>query len=127
MLEKVVHQDNLSTLVVNLYPRNEGYSLMLKDKTGAGKPFSLILKKSSCFIAQDISLKSWLKALGLYQYNIVRDFGGAYKLGGRGAVIQGAYKWLYTCRWAFDWWGGRLITRTFVLFTCIWTYKYRGL
>ena len=36
MLEKVVLQDNLSTLVVKLYPRNEGYSLMLKDKNGAG-------------------------------------------------------------------------------------------
>ncbi|XP_078369298.1 uncharacterized protein LOC144653225 [Oculina patagonica] len=35
LLEKVVLQDNLSTLVVNLYPRNEGYSLMLKDKNGA--------------------------------------------------------------------------------------------
>ena len=33
LLEKVVLQDNLSTLVVNLYPRNEGYSLMLKGKT----------------------------------------------------------------------------------------------
>lgn len=35
LLEKVVLQDNLSTLVVNLYPRNEGYSLMLKGKNGA--------------------------------------------------------------------------------------------
>ena len=37
LLEKVVLQDNLSTLVVNLYPRGEGYSLMLKGKNGAGK------------------------------------------------------------------------------------------
>ena len=36
LLEKVVLQDNLSTLVVKLYPRNEGYSLMLKDKNDAG-------------------------------------------------------------------------------------------
>ncbi|XP_031550937.1 transcription factor SPT20 homolog isoform X2 [Actinia tenebrosa] len=34
LLEKVVHQDNLSTLVVNLYPNHEGYSLMLKGKNG---------------------------------------------------------------------------------------------
>ncbi|XP_015769745.1 PREDICTED: transcription factor SPT20 homolog [Acropora digitifera] len=34
LLEKIVLQDNLSTLVVNLYPRNEGYSLMLKGKNG---------------------------------------------------------------------------------------------
>ncbi|EDO44494.1 predicted protein, partial [Nematostella vectensis] len=35
LLEKVVLQDNLSTLVVNLYPNNEGYSLMLKGKNGS--------------------------------------------------------------------------------------------
>lgn len=37
LLEKVVLQDNLSTLVVNLYTNNEGYSLMLKGKNGTGK------------------------------------------------------------------------------------------
>ena len=42
LLEKVVLQDNLSTLVVKLYSRNEGYSLMLKDKNGAGKAIQAI-------------------------------------------------------------------------------------
>lgn len=39
LLEKVVLQDNLSTLVVNLYPNHEGYSLMLKGKNGTGMNF----------------------------------------------------------------------------------------
>lgn len=46
LLEKVVLQDNLSTLVVNLYSRNEGYSLMLKDKNGAGTALQEIDKQS---------------------------------------------------------------------------------
>lgn len=41
LLEKVVLQDNLSTLVVNLYPRNEGYSLMLKGKTSIPSALSV--------------------------------------------------------------------------------------
>ena len=35
MLDKLVHRDHLNTLVVNLYPGNEGYSLMLKGRNGA--------------------------------------------------------------------------------------------
>eukprot|EP00794_Sanderia_malayensis_P007008 gene7008-7793_t len=30
----MVKEDSLNTLIVNLYPNNEGYSLMLRDKTG---------------------------------------------------------------------------------------------
>ncbi|XP_023364586.1 transcription factor SPT20 homolog isoform X7 [Otolemur garnettii] len=35
LLEKLVMQENLSCLVVNLYPGNEGYSLMLRGKNGS--------------------------------------------------------------------------------------------
>jgi hypothetical protein len=37
LLEKLVMQETLSCLVVNLYPGNEGYSLMLRGKNGSGK------------------------------------------------------------------------------------------
>lgn len=40
LLEKLVMQETLSCLVVNLYPGNEGYSLMLRGKNGSGKTFS---------------------------------------------------------------------------------------
>lgn len=36
LLEKLVSQESLSCLVVNLYPGNEGYSLMLRGKNGSG-------------------------------------------------------------------------------------------
>lgn len=35
ILAKIVKEDNLSVLIVNLYPGNEGYSLMLKRKDGS--------------------------------------------------------------------------------------------
>ena len=35
LLEKLVMQETLSCLVVNLYPGNEGYSLMLRGKNGS--------------------------------------------------------------------------------------------
>nr|XP_044995772.1 transcription factor SPT20 homolog [Jaculus jaculus] len=35
LLEKLVRRESLPCLVVNLYPEEEGYSLMLKDKTGS--------------------------------------------------------------------------------------------
>uniref|UniRef100_A0A8C6MFI6 SPT20 homolog, SAGA complex component n=1 Tax=Nothobranchius furzeri TaxID=105023 RepID=A0A8C6MFI6_NOTFU len=35
LLEKLVSQESLSSLVVNLYPGNEGYSLMLRGKNGS--------------------------------------------------------------------------------------------
>ncbi|XP_040610354.1 transcription factor SPT20 homolog isoform X5 [Mesocricetus auratus] len=35
LLEKLVMRENLSCLVVNLYPGNEGYSLMLRGKNGS--------------------------------------------------------------------------------------------
>ncbi|XP_073439345.1 transcription factor SPT20 homolog isoform X3 [Dendrobates tinctorius] len=35
LLEKLVAQESLSCLVVNLYPGNEGYSLMLRGKNGS--------------------------------------------------------------------------------------------
>ncbi|XP_058526825.1 transcription factor SPT20 homolog isoform X3 [Ochotona princeps] len=35
LLEKLVMQESLSCLVVNLYPGNEGYSLMLRGKNGS--------------------------------------------------------------------------------------------
>ncbi|XP_047392506.1 transcription factor SPT20 homolog [Sciurus carolinensis] len=34
LLEKLVERESLPCLVVNLYPENKGYSLMLEDKTG---------------------------------------------------------------------------------------------
>ena len=34
LLEKIVKEDDLDSLIVNLYPGNEGYSLMLHDKSG---------------------------------------------------------------------------------------------
>ena len=37
LLEKLVVQESVSCLVVNLYPGNEGYSLMLRGKNGSGK------------------------------------------------------------------------------------------
>lgn len=36
LLEKLVSQEAVSCLVVNLYPGNEGYSLMLRGKNGSG-------------------------------------------------------------------------------------------
>lgn len=41
LLEKLVMQETLSCLVVNLYPGNEGYSLMLRGKNGSGNIFAL--------------------------------------------------------------------------------------
>uniref|UniRef100_Q6DIL1 MGC89417 protein n=1 Tax=Xenopus tropicalis TaxID=8364 RepID=Q6DIL1_XENTR len=38
LLEKLVMQETLSCLVVNLYPGNEGYSLMLRGKNGSVTP-----------------------------------------------------------------------------------------
>lgn len=35
ILAKVVKEDNLSVLIVNLYAGNEGYSLMLRKKDGS--------------------------------------------------------------------------------------------
>ncbi|KAK2153312.1 hypothetical protein LSH36_301g03046 [Paralvinella palmiformis] len=35
LLDKLVQREHLNTLVVNLYPGNEGYSLLLKGRTGA--------------------------------------------------------------------------------------------
>lgn len=50
LLEKLVMQETLSCLVVNLYPGNEGYSLMLRGKNGSGKDFQSILHiKYLCF------------------------------------------------------------------------------
>lgn len=37
LLEKLVSQESVSCLVVNLYPGNEGYSLMLRGKNGSGE------------------------------------------------------------------------------------------
>lgn len=37
LVEKLVSQESVSCLVVNLYPGNEGYSLMLRGKNGSGK------------------------------------------------------------------------------------------
>ena len=34
LLPKLVQRDKLNCLILNLYPGNEGYSLMLKSKTG---------------------------------------------------------------------------------------------
>lgn len=41
LLEKLVMQETLSCLVVNLYPGNEGYSLMLRGKNGSGNIFAI--------------------------------------------------------------------------------------
>ena len=38
LLEKLVSQESVPCLVVNLYPGNEGYSLMLRGKNGSGRP-----------------------------------------------------------------------------------------
>ena len=35
LLDKLVKRDQINTLVVNLYPGNEGYSLMLKGRNGS--------------------------------------------------------------------------------------------
>ena len=34
LLEKIVREDGLNTLIVNLYHGSEGYSLMLRDNFG---------------------------------------------------------------------------------------------
>ncbi len=34
LLDKLVQREHLNTLVVNLYPGNDGYSLMLKGRSG---------------------------------------------------------------------------------------------
>jgi len=34
LLAQLVHRDHLNTLIVNLYPGNEGYSLMLRGRNG---------------------------------------------------------------------------------------------
>ena len=33
-MEKIIKEDGLNTLIVNLYPGSEGYSLMLRDIIG---------------------------------------------------------------------------------------------
>ena len=63
LLEKVVLQDNLSTLVVNLYPRNEGYSLMLKGKISIPSALSVkgqrfIVFNSWQIFSIDVSMSS---------------------------------------------------------------------
>jgi hypothetical protein len=35
LLDKLVKKERLNTLVVNLYPNNEGFSLMLRGKGGS--------------------------------------------------------------------------------------------
>ena len=35
ILQKVVKEDELEVLIVNLYPGNDGYSLMLKKRDGS--------------------------------------------------------------------------------------------
>lgn len=46
LLEKLVMQETLSCLVVNLYPGNEGYSLMLREKMDQIlRPFDCLMKK----------------------------------------------------------------------------------
>ena len=57
LLEKVVLQDNLSTLVVNLYPRSEGYSLMLKGKTSIPSALSVKGQRFIAFNGQQIFSK----------------------------------------------------------------------
>nr|XP_029500007.1 transcription factor SPT20 homolog [Oncorhynchus nerka] len=37
LLEKLMCQESVSCLVVNLYPGNQGYSLMLRGKNGSGE------------------------------------------------------------------------------------------
>lgn len=54
LLEKVVLQDNLSTLVVNLYPRNEGYSLMLKGKISIPSALSVKGQRFTVFSSWQI-------------------------------------------------------------------------
>lgn len=50
LLEKLVSQESLSCLVVNLYPGNEGYSLMLRGKNGSGNSsLTPFLSSLSCF------------------------------------------------------------------------------
>ena len=34
LLEKIIKEDGLNTLIVNLYPGSEGYSLMVRDSIG---------------------------------------------------------------------------------------------
>uniref|UniRef100_A0A3Q4B7H0 Spt20-like SEP domain-containing protein n=1 Tax=Mola mola TaxID=94237 RepID=A0A3Q4B7H0_MOLML len=41
LLEKLVSQESVSCLVVNLYPGNEGYSLMLRGKNGSSETIRL--------------------------------------------------------------------------------------
>ena len=35
LLQKIVKEDDLDVLIVNLYPGSDGYSLMLKKKDGS--------------------------------------------------------------------------------------------
>lgn len=67
LLEKVVLQDNLSTLVVNLYPRNEGYSLMLKGKTSIPSALSVKGQRFIVFNGQQIFSR-------MYQFKIPIGF-----------------------------------------------------
>ena len=69
LLEKVVLQDNLSTLVVNLYPRSEGYSLMLKGKTSIPSALSV---KGQRFIAFNINGQQIFPKI--YQFKIPIGF-----------------------------------------------------
>lgn len=53
LLEKLVSQESVSCLVVNLYPGNEGYSLMLRGKNGSGTVcflFVFMVKSAELFI-----------------------------------------------------------------------------
>lgn len=48
LLEKLVSQESLSCLVVNLYPGNDGYSLMLRGKNGSGRKSPFRRQSRSC-------------------------------------------------------------------------------
>lgn len=59
LLEKLVMQETVSCLVVNLYPGNEGYSLMLRGKNGSGK---IILFLSASTMKLNSNRNSLIKA-----------------------------------------------------------------
>ena len=52
LLEKLVMQETLSCLVVNLYPGNEGYSLMLRGKNGSGKTLQRAAAMKLCLLGR---------------------------------------------------------------------------
>lgn len=66
LLEKLVMQESLSCLVVNLYPGNEGYSLMLRGKNGSGETLRSMAATERLPGEDNVLFLSWFLAFQVF-------------------------------------------------------------